>query len=538
MTKKKMKKNIIIGILMFYIVSCTIMLIVLEDNQEDKFKGTLSKIISSEYVENMAMHFDDIEVDSKEKSDEVAYMFMHYYANSIRLYIYNYNRPFSLAIQDREGNITYLNDNFFYWPLGDDVCVGLDEYLTDKIRKELKTAKKGKYNALVEELRLYFDGEKYIPVEVKFRAQADFYEDKRITVKFTDYEPNKIIINNPVALGTPFFELETKFYNRPYYPKLKEDINSEYERLKNEIDQHFGTEFGAPGFGGASGDWVGNFDLAIGDGYRVYFACRYNSYLVTFFSEEYQSVLITLAILFTIAGLIFYIMCMRVIEKSEKLEEAKSTFISAASHELKTPLAVIQNQCECIMEDVSPEKNGEYVSSIYEEALRMNSIVTSLLSYNKISQLTDIKKERCNLSELLREEVSRYRKFAEKESAEIEENIADGIYINCNPQLMKMAIDNYLSNAVKYAVGDKKITVSLSQDRGVFTLVVVNSADKESVDMAKEAWSEFTRGDKSRQRQGTSVGMGLSICKKIFELHSFSGCCKYSEGKVSFFIIG
>lgn len=538
MKNKKIGRLIKAGILMFYIVSCTLILFVLEDNQEDKFRSTLSHIIGSEYVENIARHFDDIEIDSKEKSDEVAYMFMHYYANRIRGYIYNYNRPFSLAIQDREGNITYLHDNFFYWQLGDEVCVGLDEYLTDEIRKELKTAEKGKYNALVEELQLYFDGEKYIPVEVKFRPQADFYEDKRITVKFTDYEPNKIIENNPYAMGTCLFELETKFYNRPYYPKLKEDINSEYERLKDAIDQHFGAEFGAPGFGGSPGDWVGSFNLAIGDGYRVYFAFRYNSYLVTFFSEEYQTVLITLAILFAVVGLIFYMMCMQIITKNEKLEEAKSTFISAASHELKTPLAVIQNQCECIIENIAPEKNGEYVSSIYDEAVRMNSIVTSLLSYNKISQLTDIKKERCNLSELLKEEVKRYRRFAEKEGVSIEESIADEIYISCNAPLMKMAIDNYLSNAVKYAVGDKKITVSLSENRGVFNLTVMNPAERESVNTAQESWREFSRGDKSRQRKGTSVGMGLPICKKIFELHSFSGFCKYSEGMVSFVIIG
>ncbi len=538
MTKKKMKKTIIVGILMFYIMSCALILFVLEDNQEDKFRRTLSDIISSEYVGSMASHFDDIEIDSKEKSDEVAYMFMHYYANSIWKYVYTYNRPFSLAIQDREGNITYLHDNFFYWPLGDDVSVGLDEYLTDEIRKELKTAEKGKYNALVEELRLYFDGEKYIPVEVKFRAQADLYEDKRITVKFTDYEPNKIIENNPYAMGTCLFELETKFYNRPYYPKLKEDINSEYERLKDAIDQHFGAEFGAPGFGGSPGDWVGTFNLAIGDGYRMYFAFRYNSYLVTFFSEEYQSVLITLAILFAVAGLIFYIMCMKVITKSEKLDEAKSTFISAASHELKTPLAVIQNQCECIMENIAPEKNEEYLRSVYEEALRMDSIVTSLLSYNKLQQTTDIEKENCNLSELLRQEVKAYRNFAENSGVTIEENIADGIYANCNPQLMKMAIGNYISNAVKYSVADKGVQVNLFKNKSGFTLSVINPADKESVDMAKEAWSEFSRGDKSRQRSGTSIGMGLAICKKIFELHSFRGYCRYNEGKVSFVIIG
>lgn len=534
MTKKKMKKTIIIGIVMFYVLSCSVLLLVFEDNQEDKFRTQLSNLISSEYVGSIASHFDDVEIDSKEKSDEVAYLFMHYYADSIWKYVYNYDRPYSLAIQDREGNITYLHDNFFYWPLGDDVCVSLDEYLTDEIRKELKAAKKGKYNALVEEVRLYFDGEKYIPVEVDFSGQG-LYKDYRKTVKFTDYEPNKTIVNNPVGLGTRFFELETKFYNKPYYPKIRDLLNYEYGMLKDEVNERFGTEFGNYGFSGHGGEWYGNMGVAIGDGYRMYFAFRYNSYLVTFFSTDYQDMLIILAFLFAIAGIIFYIMCMRVIAKSERLDEARNTFISGASHELKTPLAVIQNQCECIMENIAPEKNEEYIKSIYDEALRMNGIVSSLLSYSRISQLTSVDKERCNLSELLREEIANYSKFAENNGVTITADIDDDIYAECNAQMMKIAFGNYISNAIKYSVGDKKVHIKLWK-KYYISLTVTNPAEKESADIASKAWAEFSRGDSARSRQGVSIGMGLPICKKIFELHDYRGYSQYKDGNITFSI--
>ena len=539
MTKKKMKKTIIIGIVMFYILSCSVLLLITEDNQEDKFRSQLSNLIGRNYVESLADNFEYIEIDSKEKADEIAKTFMLYYADSIMLYLHQYNRPFSLAVQDREGNITYLPDNFIYWDSWKDpIYVSLDEYLTDEIRKELKEVRKEKYKALIDDLKLYNDGEKYIPVEVNFRAQADFYEDKTLNVKFTDYEPNAILVNNPLIADLRLLELDTKFYNRPYYPKLRQAIDEEYARLKDEIDKYFGTEFGAPGFGGTSGDWVGTFDLAFGDGYRVYFAFIYNPYLVTFFSTDYQDMLITMAFLFATTGIIFYIMCMKVINKGEKLDEARNTFISGASHELKTPLAVIQNQCECIMENIAPEKNEEYIKSIYDEALRMNGIVSSLLSYSRLTQMTAVKKERCNLSELLRQEVENYRKFAENAGVTIAENIDDDIYADCDAQLMKMAIDNYLSNAVKYSVGDKTVQVNLFRNNIYFVISVENPADEESVKVAHQAWDEFSRGDNARQRRGASVGMGLPICKKIFELHSFSGYCKYSEGKVSFVITG
>ena len=539
MNKKKLRKTVIVGIVMFYIISSAWMLLIYEHNQEDKFRSQLSNLISSNYVGTLASNFEDIDIDSKEKADEVAKTFMHYYADSIMDYMYIYNRPFSLALQDRQGNITYLSDNFIYWySWGDDIYVSLDEYLTDEIRKELKQVRKKKYNTLINDLKLYYDGEKYIPVEVVFRGQGNLYKDYTKTVKFTDYEPNRIIVNNPVTAGVCLFEMETEFYNRAYYPKLKEKINSEYERLGGEIGERFGTEFGAPGFGGTSGDWVGNLDLAIGDGYRMYFAFRYNSYLVTFFSDDYQGTLISLAIMFAVAGIIFYIMFMKVINKGERLEQAKNTFISAASHELKTPLAVIQNQCECVMENIAPEKNESYMQSIYNETLRMNGIVTALLSYNRLQQLTEIKKEKCDLSELLRQEIRYYASFAQKSGVTVKQDIADDVFVECNPQLMKMAIDNYLSNAIKHCTGEKTVEVRLSRHLSSFTLEVTNPAHKESVKIANEAWDEFSRGDKARQRQGESIGMGLAICRKIFELHRFRGYCKYNDGKISFVICG
>ena len=536
MTRKKLRKAIIIGIVMFYILSCSVLLLVFEDNQEDKFRAQLSNLISRNYVESIAGFFDYIEIDSKEKADEVAKTFMYHYADNIMTYLYIYNRPFTLAVQDREGNITYLSDNFIYWgSWKDPIYVSLDEYLDDGIRGELKDVRKKKYKALIDDLKLYNDGEKYIPVEVVFRGQGNLYKDYTKTINFTDYEWNTVIVNNPVMAGVHFFELETKFYNRPYYPKLRQAIDEEYTRLKNEIGEHFGTEFGAPGFGGTSGDWVGNFDLAFGDGYRMYFAFRYNSYLVTFFSTDYQDMLIILAFLFAIAGIIFYIMCMRVIAKSERLDEARNTFISGASHELKTPLAVIQNQCECIMENIAPEKNEEYIKSIYDEALRMNGIVSSLLSYSRISQLTSVDKERCNLSELLREEIANYSTFAENNGVTITADIDDDIYAECNAQMMKIAFGNYISNAIKYCVGDKQVHIKLWKKYNIY-MSVMNPADKENADIASKAWNEFSRGDSARSRQGVSIGMGLPICKKIFELHDYRGYSQYKDGNITFSI--
>ena len=531
MTKKKMKKTIIIGIVMFYIVASGLMLSICEFYQERQNDRTISNLLSADYSQYVTDNFENVETDTKEKSNAVAKTALHYYGRLIRG---SYKYPFSIALQDREGNIMYLSDNYLYWySWGEDVYVSLDDYLTEEIKKELKEVTKRKYNALIDEMRLYFDGEKYIPVEVDFIGQGS-HKDYRKTVKFSNYEVNKVIVNNPISATIHLHKLATEFYNIPYYNMLRNLIDERYEQRKDDIGEGFGEHLGA-GYTGGDGYCVGDGDIAIGEGYRLYFAFRYNPYLVTLFSDDYQTMLMLLAVIFVVAGLIFYIMCMRVIAKSEKLDEARNTFISGASHELKTPLAVIQNQCECIMENIAPEKNEEYIKSIYDEALRMNGIVSSLLSYSRISQLTSVEKEKCNLSELLREEIANYRKFAENNGVTITADIDDDIYVECNAQMMKIAFGNYISNAIKYSVGDKQVHIKLWKKYST-TLTITNPAEKESADIASKAWNEFSRGDASRQRQGVSIGMGLPICKKIFELHDYRGYSQYKDGNITFSI--
>ena len=533
MTKKKMRKLIIAGMLIFFVASSLMNFFFVWSEEEDIFRDNVKFYISGERMQTISETFEnnnsELYNESPEKFKEY---FLYEYIKDMRYLGY----PYSVAIADREGNLTFGSNNFVHIECSDFSCVyvDVDPYLTDELKKDMRKYLKAEKNLrmqYVDEISVYYNGEEYIPVKIKCSLHSD-EEGKEFIL--TDYEPTIVFKEENTWLITPcLMEIISPLRYKPYLNKLRESVKNHFELNK----EHFRDSYGA-GYSMTGARCVGSSGTEIGDGYEVYFAFAYNSVVDTITSKSLYALTIYLASLFAIAGIIFYIMCMKVISKSEKLDEAKSTFISGASHELKTPLAVIQNQCECIMENIAPEKNEEYIKSIYDEALRMNGIVTSLLNYNKISQMTAVEKERCNLSELLKEEVKSYGRFAENSGVTIVENIADNIYTDCNVQLMKMAIDNYLSNAVKHSVGDKNVQVNLVEKNGRFTIAVINDANESDVKNAQESWDEFSRGDKARSRQGQSIGMGLPICKKIFELHGFNGYCKYNEGRVSFVVTG
>lgn len=536
MTSKKLGRTITFGILALFLVSMAVIYIVSYNNERDYFKARISDVFNGNNIESKISYYNNNLLKDEDKSDTQAQKFLQYFSSELIYFKY----PYVLAVQNPQGEMFFTSDNFMYFwgNLKSPVYIDIDEYLTDETRRKLSFYKGDFFNGRVNSFTLHYDGEKYIPVEIEFEAQGMWYGDGYFKqIKFTDYEPNFVIDGGDyTALRFCLKELNTEFFNKGFFHKMKEKTQTEYDNYNDY------TPFGAvvPNFILDKGNIAtGTFKLPIGEEeYSVYYACGNNLPIKTVTTDDFKALTVVLSILFAVTGFIFYSICMKVITKSEKLDEAKSTFISAASHELKTPLAVIQNQCECILENIAPEKNKEYLRSVYEEALRMDSIVTSLLSYNKLQQLTEVKKEACDLSELLRQEVRAYSNFAENSGVVIEESIEDKIFVDCNPQLMKMAIGNYLSNAIKYCIQDKKVEVKLSKHRNVFTLEVINSAERESVQAAQQSWSEFAKGDKSRQRSGASIGMGLPICKKIFELHSFRGYCKYNEGKVSFVIIG
>ena len=225
------------------------------------------------------------------------------------------------------------------------------------------------------------------------------------------------------------------------------------------------------------------------------------------------------------------------IVKKEQMKYARYSFSNAAAHELKTPLAIIQNRCELVMEKVNEDKNDEYVKSIYEESIRMNKLVKNLLQYNSLTMNTDIDKKACDLDRIVKKEIEKYRPLAASKDVGIENLAVEKCSVKCNDELIGLVIDNFLSNAVKFAIPKTVIKVSLTRKGKKFKLGIYNKGENISKEEGKELWELLYKGDMSRSRDENSSGMGLAICRQILELHNFKYGFENKDDGVEFYFI-
>lgn len=211
------------------------------------------------------------------------------------------------------------------------------------------------------------------------------------------------------------------------------------------------------------------------------------------------------------------------IDKKEKLEIMRTDFLSNVSHELKTPIALIQGYAEGLKEGITddPESMGFYCDVIMDEANKMNTMVKRLLTLNQIEFGNDEPDmERFNINELIASVVDANAIRAGQKNMSI-------VFINRNEQNFVWAdeykteevLTNYISNALNHCDGKQAIEVrtSKSEDGATLTVTVYNSGRNIAEEDLERIWEKFYKTDKARTREYGGNGIGLSIVKAIME---------------------
>lgn len=203
-------------------------------------------------------------------------------------------------------------------------------------------------------------------------------------------------------------------------------------------------------------------------------------------------------------------------DSERDLEDKRQQFVSAASHDLKTPLALIGGYAEAIAQDISPEENARYLAAIEQETARMNGLVREMLDYTRLDRTDELKNRKTlNLTALVRDVLTEYAPLFEKRR--LTADIADGVRIRGDETLLRRAVGCLLENAAKYSPENGRVYVRLTNARNDL-LTVENDCEPIPEDELPRLFEMFYRGDKARDRAG-GHGLGLAILQKILALH-------------------
>lgn len=196
--------------------------------------------------------------------------------------------------------------------------------------------------------------------------------------------------------------------------------------------------------------------------------------------------------------------------------EREKRFIADASHELKTPISVIMASVDAFDND----HNNKWIMNIKSESERMSKLVKNLLDLNKLENNFEIDKKRENLSKIIENAILTFESLFYENKIKLEYNISPNIYFYCNCESMKELMSVLIDNAIKYSDIKGKITVNLFIEEKNIVLEVKNKGIPIAKNDTEKIFERFYKVDKSRNRVFDNYGLGLSIAKRIVELHN------------------
>ncbi len=228
------------------------------------------------------------------------------------------------------------------------------------------------------------------------------------------------------------------------------------------------------------------------------------------------------------------------IERKEQIDSMRKEFLSNVSHELKTPLALIQGYAEGLTEcvgDDDPENRRFYCDVIVDESAKMNRMVQKLLTLNQLEFGNDVvEMTRFNITELIAGVVQATARLAEQENIRILFEEQEAAYVWADEFKVEEVITNFLSNAMHYAQGEKVIRIFYTRKAGVLRISVYNTGKQIPEEDIDRIWDKFYKVDKARTREYGGSGIGLSIVKAIMDsFHQPCGVSNHTAG-VEFWI--
>ncbi len=227
------------------------------------------------------------------------------------------------------------------------------------------------------------------------------------------------------------------------------------------------------------------------------------------------------------------------IEKKEKMEQMRTEFIGNISHELKTPIALIQGYAEGLKENITGNaaQREFYCDVIVDESMKMNRLVQNLLTLNQLEVGTEtVTFERFNVVAMIKGVVESNAIVIEQKGVHVEICAEDAVYVWADEWKAEQVLSNYFSNALHHVseAGEIRISVAILEEKGTARIAVYNTGERIPEEDIDHIWNKFYKVDKARTREYGGNGIGLSIVKAVMESFQRDYGVKNEEEGVTF----
>ncbi|MBQ6233498.1 MAG: HAMP domain-containing histidine kinase, partial [Clostridia bacterium] len=242
-----------------------------------------------------------------------------------------------------------------------------------------------------------------------------------------------------------------------------------------------------------------------------------------------HNVLIIGGVSIVILFFISLVLSRRIIRPLEENDKQQKQFISDASHELKTPVAVISTNAELLSRELG---ENEWLANIQYENERMGDLVKQLLDLSR-AENTEAPMEAVDLTRIVTGEALAFESVAFDQGKTIRSDIDEGIHLTGNQAQLTQLTSILLDNAVRHGAGSE-IELSLKRQGHFAVLSIVNDGDEIPAEKLEHLFDRFYRVDEARNSEGHHYGLGLSIAKAVAEKHGGNISVSCKDGKVRF----
>ena len=249
-----------------------------------------------------------------------------------------------------------------------------------------------------------------------------------------------------------------------------------------------------------------------------------------------EIIIIVAVMLSAISTVIIYFIASKlsktIVQPVESTFEKQKEFISDASHELKTPLAVIQANADVLENEIGENK---WLGYIQKETESMNKLINELLTLTKIENIDTLRKtENINIADEISNAISRFESMAKENKVNVKSKLQESVIINGNKEDLEHILSTLIDNAIKHTKENGNVIVETKKEKNNAIIEVKNMGEPIPEEEREKIFERFYRIDKSRNRSKKRYGLGLAIARSIVEKYNGKIEVSYKDGYTIF----